>query len=64
MLNAGAGYVDIFNYGVGDSVALSDGLSSDSISLSVSNGNTLISSGSDVLARLRGTQVSSVDFVA
>ncbi len=64
VLNAGEGYVDIFNYGVGDSVALSEGLSSDSISLSVSNGNTLISNGSDVLARLRGTQVSSVDFVA
>lgn len=64
VLNAGEGYVDIFNYGVGDSVALSEGLSRDAISVSTSNGNTLISSGSDVLARLRGTQVSSVNFVA
>jgi len=63
VLNTGEGYVDIFNYGVGDSVALNDGLTPGDISFSIENGNTLVSSGSDLLARLRGTQVNSVNFV-
>lgn len=62
VLNAGEGQVDIFNYGVGDSFALNSGLSSDTISLQVRGGNTIISSGSDVLARLRGVQVSEITF--
>ncbi len=62
VLNAGEGRVDIYNYGVGDRFDLGDGLSRDRISLQVQGGNTLISSGSDVLARLRGVQVSDIAF--
>jgi Ca2+-binding RTX toxin-like protein len=62
VLNAGEGRVDIFNYGVGDSIALSEGLSRDSISLQIRGGNTIISSGSDVLAQLRGVQVNQLNF--
>ncbi len=66
VLNAGEGLVDIFNYGVGDSIALGEGLSSDAITTHVRGRNTIISSGSDVLARLRGVQTSASElhFVA
>ncbi len=66
VLNAGEGRVDIFNYGVGDSIALSEGLSSDAITTRIQGGNTIISNGSDVLARLRGVQTSAseLSFVA
>ena len=62
VLNAGEGRVDIFNYGAGDSFELGEGLSSDAISYTVRGGNTIISSGSDVLARLRGVQASDLSF--
>lgn len=63
VLNAGEGQVDIYNYGVGDRFALGDGLSGDGLSVEVRGGNTLISSGSDLLARLRGVRVEAINLV-
>lgn len=60
VLNAGQGQVDIYNYGINDVFSLGASLTGSSVDVSASNGNTVLSSGNDVLATLLGVQVSQI----
>lgn len=63
VLNGGEGQVQIFNYGSNDVFSLGAGLSADSLDVFKRGSNTIIRSGNDVLATLRGVQVSEITIV-
>jgi Ca2+-binding RTX toxin-like protein len=63
-LNAGAGQVLIHGYDSGDQFSLGAGLTSnDAVMARIQGENTILSSGSDVLAILQGVQTTQVNFV-
>lgn len=63
VLNAGDGEVRIIGYQSRDRFSLGSGLTQESITISRQGQNTLLSSGSDVLAILQGVRTSEVGFV-
>jgi Ca2+-binding RTX toxin-like protein len=62
VLNAGEGEVSIFGYQSIDQFSLGSGLTKESITVKIQGRNTLLSSGSDVLAILEGVQTTQVNF--
>jgi alkaline phosphatase len=64
ILNAGDGAATIFNYGSSDQISRGSTLAASSIlSVNISGNDTLISSGSDLLATLKNVQLESVNIV-
>jgi Ca2+-binding RTX toxin-like protein len=63
VLNAGDGQARIFDYESVDKFSLGSGLTRDSISVKIQGENTILSSGSDVLAILQDIQTTQVTFV-
>jgi len=64
ILAAGLDSVTIYNFTSNDQISRGSGLSSnDSLTVSISGDDTLISAGSDLLATLKWTQLSSVNIV-
>ncbi|MEA5572730.1 alkaline phosphatase [Calothrix sp. UHCC 0171] len=64
ILDAGEGFVSIFNFGSNDQISRGSTLAANSIlSTTISGNDTLISVGSDLLATLKDVQLSSVSFV-
>jgi glycerophosphoryl diester phosphodiesterase len=64
ILDAGAGAVTIIGFNSDDRISLGSGLSSSTtLSVSVNNGDTLICSGTDLLATLKWVQLSSVNII-
>jgi Ca2+-binding RTX toxin-like protein len=62
-LNAGEGRARIYGYNAGDRFALGTGLTSnEAITAKIHGENTILSSGSDVLAILQGVQTTQVTF--
>jgi Ca2+-binding RTX toxin-like protein len=62
VLNAGEGQVRIFDYESVDKFSLGSGLTRDSISVKIQGENTILSSGSDVLAILQDIKTTQVTF--
>jgi Ca2+-binding RTX toxin-like protein len=62
VLNAGEGQARIFDYESVDKFSLGSGLTRDSISVKIQGENTILSSGSDVLAILQDIQTTQVTF--
>lgn len=59
-LNAGMGSVEIRGWGSNDKISLGAGLTASNLTFTRTNGDTLISQGSDLLATLKWVQLSSV----
>ncbi len=63
VLNTGDGQAKIFDYESVDKFSFGTGLTRESISVQIQGGNTILSSGSDVLAVLQGIQTTQVTFI-
>ncbi len=64
ILNAGDGVATVFNFGSSDQISRGSTLAAGSLlSVSISGNDTLISSGSDLLATLKNVQFESVNIV-
>ncbi|MEA5572729.1 glycerophosphodiester phosphodiesterase family protein [Calothrix sp. UHCC 0171] len=64
ILDTGVGSTTIFNYGSNDQISLGSTLNTNStLSVSISGNDTLISSGSDLLATLKDVKLSSVTII-
>lgn len=59
-LNAGAGFVTIFNFDRNDKFKLGTGLAAADIQVTISGNDTLISKGDDLLATLTWTQLTTL----
>jgi hypothetical protein len=63
VLNAGVGSLEVRGWNGDDKIRLGAGLSASGLTFTKSNGDTLISQGSDLLATLKWTQLNSVAIV-